>query len=90
VSEAPYGYGFGEAWVSAAIVLWVVGIAMGAQGGNREKQTQELAAKLAAEGDGPSAELRARLRDPMTLVLSCGGLVAILGVLVLMVWKPGA
>jgi uncharacterized membrane protein len=90
VSEAPYGYGFGEAWVIAAIVLWVVGLAMGGQGGSREKQTEELAAKLAAEGDRPSAELRARLRDPVTLVLSYGGLVTIIGVLVLMVWKPGA
>jgi hypothetical protein len=74
----------------AVIAIGIVGLAMGGQGGSREKQTEELAAKLAAEGDRPSAELRARLRDPVTLVLSYGGLVTIIGVLVLMVWKPGA
>ncbi len=63
---------------------------MGARGGNREKATQELASRLAAEGDAPSVELRARLRDPLTLFLSYGSAVAILAVLVIMVWKPGA
>jgi uncharacterized membrane protein len=90
VDAAPWGYGYGQAWVIAAIVLWIVGTAMGARGGNREKATQELASRLAAEGDAPSVELRARLRDPLTLFLSYGSAVAILAVLVIMVWKPGA
>jgi hypothetical protein len=76
--------------VIAAIVLWAVGNGLGGQGGNREKRTQQLAAKLADEGDHPSAELNARMRDPVTLFLSYGGAVAIVAVLVLMVWKPGA
>jgi uncharacterized membrane protein len=90
VSEAPFGYSYGQAWVIAAIVLWVVGQAMGGQGGNREKRTRELATKLAAEGDQPSPELKTRMRDPVTLFLSYGSAVAIVGLLVLMVWKPGA
>jgi uncharacterized membrane protein len=90
VEEAPWGYGYGQAWVIAAIVLWVVGNAMGGQGGKREAATRELAAKLAAEGDQPSPELKARMRDPLTLFLSYGSAVAIVAVLVLMVWKPGA
>jgi uncharacterized membrane protein len=90
VSEAPWGYGYGQAWVIAAIVLWVVGNAMGGQGGNREKATRELAARLASEGDAPSAELRARLRDPLTLLLSYGSAVVIVAMVAIMVWKPGA
>jgi len=89
VHSAPYGYGYGQAWVVAAVVLWIVGNAMGGAGGRRERRTRELAERLAAEGDGPSPELMARLRDPATLVLSYGGGVAILGILVLMIWKPG-
>jgi uncharacterized membrane protein len=90
VSEAPWGYSYGQAWVIAAIVLWALGGAMGGQGGSREKRTQLLAAKLAAEGDQPSTELKARMRDPLTLFLSYGSALAIVAVLVLMVWKPGA
>ena len=90
VHSAPYGYGYGQTWVIAALVLWVVGNAMGGAGGRREKRTRELAQRLASEGDAPSPELKARLRDPATLVLSYGAGVAILGILALMIWKPGA
>ena len=90
VDAAPWGYGYGQAWIITAIVLWIVGNAMGGQGGSREKATQQLAARLAAEGDTPSAELKARLRDPLTLFLSYGSAVVILAMLVIMVWKPGA
>jgi uncharacterized membrane protein len=90
VSEAPWGYGYGQAWVITAIVLWIVGNAMGGQGGSREKSTRELAARLASEGDEPSAELRARLRDPVTLFLSYGSALVIVAMVAIMVWKPGA
>ena len=90
MDAAPWGYGYGQAWVIAAIVLWFVGNAMGGQGGTREKATRELAQRLAAEGDAPSAELRARMRDPLTLFLSYGSAVLIVAMLVIMVWKPGA
>jgi hypothetical protein len=35
-------------------------------------------------------ELRARMRDPRTLVLSYGSGIALVVVLALMIWKPGA
>jgi uncharacterized membrane protein len=90
VSEAPFGYGYGQAWVLAAIVLWVLGTVMGSAGGRRDRETHELAARLAAEGDLPRPELKARLRAPLTLVLSYGAGLAIMAVLGLMIWKPGA
>jgi uncharacterized membrane protein len=84
------GYGWGETWIVLALVLWVLANAMGGVGGGREKRTRELAERLALEGDAPSQELSARLRDPMWLALSWGSGVVVIAILALMIWKPGA
>jgi uncharacterized membrane protein len=79
-----------DAWVIVALVLWVAANALGGAGGRREKATRELAQRLAAEGDAPSSELRARMRDPLTLALSWSSGVAVLAILAVMIWKPGS
>jgi uncharacterized membrane protein len=84
------GYGYGDGWIVAALILWALAAALGGAGGKRERETRVLAERLAAEGDAPSPELRSRMRDPATLALSYGAGVALLAVLVLMIWKPGA
>jgi uncharacterized membrane protein len=84
------GYGYGDGWIVAALILWAIAAALGGAGGKRERETRVLAEQLAAEGDAPSADLRARMRDPATIALSYGAGVALLIVLVLMIWKPGA
>lgn len=84
------GYGYGDGWVIAAIVLLLVANAMGGAGGKRDERTARLARELAASGDAPSAELQARLRDPVSLALSYGSGLVLVIVLALMVWKPGA
>jgi uncharacterized membrane protein len=76
-------------WVIVALVLWVVANALGGIGGRREKETRQLAERLAAEGDAPSPELRALMRDPLTLLLSWGSGVVVVAILVVMIWKPG-
>lgn len=76
-------------WVIVALVLWVVANALGGIGGRREKGTRLLAERLAAEGDAPSPELRALMRDPLTLLLSWGSGVVVVAILVVMIWKPG-
>ncbi|MBA3735580.1 MAG: DUF2269 family protein [Actinobacteria bacterium] len=83
------GYGWGQTWVVLALVLWVVANALGGIGGRREKQTRQLAERLAGEGDMPSRELTERLRDPVWLALSWGSEVVIVAILALMIWKPG-
>ncbi len=83
-------YGITDEWVLASIALWVLSQALGGVGGRMERQTRELAERLAAEGDRPSPELRRRLRDPLALALSYSSAAALLAILVLMVWKPGA
>jgi len=78
-----------NAWVISAIVLWFVANALGSNGGRRDRRARELAERLAAEGDRPSPELRAALRDPITLALSWGSGAVVIAILVLMIWKPG-
>jgi uncharacterized membrane protein len=84
------GYGWGEAWVVTSLVLWVVAGFLGDRGGRLQRETRELAERLAAEGDAPSPELRARLRDPLALALSWSSGLAAVAILALMIWKPGA
>jgi len=88
VHEARYGYGDG--WVVAAIVLLIVANALGGIGGRRDERTARFAAELKAAGDQPSAELRARVRDPISLALSYGSGLVLVALLAIMVWKPGA
>jgi uncharacterized membrane protein len=84
------GYGWGETWIVLALVLWVLSNALGGIGGSREKKVRELAERLTAEGDAPSPELSARLRDPISLALSWGSGIVVIAILALMIWKPGA
>jgi uncharacterized membrane protein len=78
-----------NAWVIAAVILWVLSSALGGIGGRRDKAGRELAEQLAAQGDQPSPELRAQLRDPVSLALSWGSGLLVIVILVLMIWKPG-
>lgn len=82
-------YSFGDTWVWLSLVLWVVAARLGDSGGKRDKRTRELAEQLAASGDAPTTELQARLRDPVSLALSYGSGLVVLGLLALMIWKPG-
>ena len=88
VHEAHYGYGDG--WVVGAIVALIAANALGGAGGRRDEKTAKLARELAAAGDEPSAELRARVHDPISLALSYGSGLLLVLVLALMIWKPGA
>ena len=84
------GYGFGEAWVIAAIVLWFVSGALSGPAGKDMRKARELAVKLAAEGDQPSVALNAAVADRRVLILNYLSAAAVVAILVLMVFKPGA
>lgn len=90
VSAAGYDYSYGSFWVIAALVLWVLANATGKLGGDRAEAARKLAAQLAAEGDAPTPELRARLRDSRMLALNYGSGLLVLLILIDMIWKPGA
>ena len=87
IGEPDYGF---DAWVIAAIVLWVAANGLGAVGGKIYENGQKLAARLAAEGDAPSPELTAVVRSPKAAALTWASTILIVVILVLMVWKPGA
>lgn len=84
------GYGLGQGWIVAAIVLWVVSMGLGGAGGRPLRHARELAERLAADGDRPSPELHRAVADPRAAVLSYASFAALIAILVLMVWKPGA
>jgi uncharacterized membrane protein len=84
------GFAYGQTWIVASLVLFAVAVGAGRAGGRRDRRTRELAERLAADSDAPSSELRGRVRDPVALSLSWGSGVAVVAILALMIWKPGA
>ena len=84
------GYAFGAGWIWASLALWVVANALGGRGGRHQEKTRELAERLAAAGDATTDELRALLRDPKGNAMSWLAGAATIGILALMIWKPGA
>jgi uncharacterized membrane protein len=80
--------GFGRAWVSASIALWVVAMGLGGAGGRTARHARHLAERLAREGDQPNDELRALVAHRPSLLLSYAATAAVVAMLVLMVWRP--
>jgi uncharacterized membrane protein len=78
----------GTGWVSWAIGLYVVALALGGVGGQRPKQARELAGRLAADGGAVTDELRALLEDRVSRAENYVSLLLVLVILVLMVFKP--
>jgi uncharacterized membrane protein len=83
-------FSLGAAWIWISLVLWAVANALGGIGGRHQERSRELAERLAREGDAPSDELRALLRDPTGTAISYAAGLATLAILVLMIWKPGS
>ena len=82
------GFELDATWLRLTYVLLVWLGVVGAVAGRQDRRTRELAEQLAAAGDAPNAELGRRLRDPVNLVLNASLLLAVLGIVSLMVWKP--
>jgi uncharacterized membrane protein len=82
------GFGFSPAWIQAALGLWVASMAVGAYGGRTARHARRLAARLAAEGDAPSPELRALLAARLPLWASYASGLMLVAILALMVWQP--
>ncbi|HKN63432.1 MAG TPA: DUF2269 family protein [Gaiellaceae bacterium] len=82
------GFGLSPAWIQAALGLWVASMALGAYGGRTARRARHLAARLAAEGDAPSQELRALLAARVPLWASYASGLMLVAILALMVWQP--
>jgi uncharacterized membrane protein len=84
------GFRWGDAWISAALALWIASVVLGGIGGRSARHARYLAERLAAQGDARSDELHRALVAPTAWALNYGSFLAVVAVLVLMVWKPGA
>jgi len=85
------GYAIWDGWILAAIVLWVIGSAVGRRTGEEYMNAPRKAMELEEAGQtGPNAELLALNRTSRGVLLhSVTSLVALL-ILIDMIWKPGA
>jgi uncharacterized membrane protein len=83
-------FSLGAAWIWISLVLWVLANALGGIGGRHQEKTRKLAERLAAAGDATTDELRALLRDRKGNAISWLAGLATLGILVLMIWRPGS
>jgi uncharacterized membrane protein len=84
------GFSIGALWIWISLVLWAVANALGGAGGKHQRNARERAEALAAEGDAPTAEIRALLHDSRANAISWLAGAATLAILVLMIWKPGS
>jgi uncharacterized membrane protein len=85
------GHSLGDGWIVAALVLWLVCGALGARTGREYAKARDLARRLMAEGrDEPSGELGSLLRSQRALAFHVVSTAAVLVILVLMIFKPGA
>ena len=75
---------FGDAWLQAAIGLFVVAMGLGGAGGRRPRHARELAG-----AGGDLAEIRRLLDDRFSRVANYASAAAVLAILALMVWQPG-
>ena len=80
-------FGYGSAWVDAAIVLYVLALALGGLGGLRPKRARRLASQLVTDGSSADNKLRAMLDDRVARAANYGSLAVVLAILVLMVFK---
>jgi len=84
------GFHYSEAWISAALALFVAAAVVGGVAGQTPKRARKLAEELALEGDRRNAELDRLLGSRPSLVLNVAAGLMTVAILVLMVWRPGA
>ena len=85
------GYAIWDGWIIAAIVLWVIGAALGRQVDEAYRQGSRKALELKGAGEnGPNAELLALNRTSRGVLLHALTSAVLLLILIDMIWKPGA
>jgi uncharacterized membrane protein len=80
-------FGYSSGWVTAAIVLFVVVLALGGFGGRTPRRARVLATQLASAGAPMSSELRALLDDVRSRAANYLALALLIAIVVLMVFK---
>ena len=84
------GYELWDGWILASLILWAVSIELGRREGKEYTRAGTLATELRAQGATASPELNAALRTRSGLLYHVLGSIAVLAILWLMIYKPGA
>jgi uncharacterized membrane protein len=85
------GYDIWDGWIIAALVLWVISAALGQRTGAAYLQGMNKAQELQRAGQtGPSQELLALNRTSNGVLLHALASLAVLLILIVMIFKPGA
>jgi len=85
------GYELWDGWIAAALVLWLVTGGTGGRVGKYYTAARKQAQALVERGElEPNAQLTAALRAGRPVALHAVSVVALLGILLLMIFKPGA
>jgi hypothetical protein len=85
------GYAIWDAWILAALVLWVIGAALGKRVGEAFMLGPRKALELKQAGEtGPNAELLALNRTSRGVLLHALTTTVLLLIIIDMIWKPGA
>ena len=85
------GYDIWDAWIIAALVLWVAAAATGSRTGIEYLKGMRRAEELQASGEtGPNAELLVLNRTPSGVLMHGLTSLFVLLILIDMIWKPGA
>jgi hypothetical protein len=85
------GYAIWDGWIIAALVLWLIGAALGRQVGEAYTKGPKKALELKEAGQtGPSGELLALNRTSRGVLLHALTTVVLLLIIIDMIWKPGA
>jgi uncharacterized membrane protein len=78
----------GAGWIALSIALLAATLVLGAAGGQRPKRARRLATRLAAQGTGETAELRALLDDGAARAANYLSALLLVAIVALMVFKP--
>jgi hypothetical protein len=84
-------YNIWDAWIIIALVLWLVGAALGRKTGEAFLEGPKKAEELQSAGQtGPNAELLELNRTPRGLLLQTLTSLVVLLIIIDMIWKPWA
>ncbi|HET6683555.1 MAG TPA: DUF2269 family protein [Gaiella sp.] len=83
-------YQLWDGWVIAAIVLWVIAMALGRRTGDGYRATSEMAAQLVSSGSPRSPELAAAMGTSRAFWTHWLSVIVVVLILIDMIWKPGA
>lgn len=83
-------YEITDGWIVTGLALWLLTAVAGTRAARTYRDARALAARLAEDGDGATAELAALVRSGRARALHAISAAALLAAVAVMIYKPGA